>query len=235
MMHMIVTSASGASGNGYGAILGFGPEGEFTGWFSSDPRIADPAVCPLTRQAHSSTRTAATTEYWRLNSTGTSARLGVDARTRPGRRRVRPDGRSCVTMRRQRAILAMPAALDSEGEFLLPEGIVPFPRGFGPTATLWSPANGRSALPTLCRAWPSISRTGSFVGPVVQLARLNGQALVLVPWLPEVPACKRLQDVQPRRPSPAGLRRSVRTRVLDALLVGELGRIALNGATGLSN
>ena len=25
----------------------------------------------------------------------------------------------------------MPAALDGEGEFLLPEGIVPFPRGFG--------------------------------------------------------------------------------------------------------
>jgi hypothetical protein len=29
--------------------------------------------------------------------------------------------------------------------------------------------------------WPSIFRTGSFAGPVVHLARLNGQALVLVP------------------------------------------------------
>jgi DNA-binding beta-propeller fold protein YncE len=41
-MRILVTSASGASGNGYGAILGFGPEGEFTGPFSSDPRITDP-------------------------------------------------------------------------------------------------------------------------------------------------------------------------------------------------
>src|SRR5579862_9545748 len=41
-MRILVTSASGANGNGYGAILGFSPEGEFTGPFSSDPRIADP-------------------------------------------------------------------------------------------------------------------------------------------------------------------------------------------------
>ena len=30
-MRILVTSASGANGDGYGAILGFGPEGEFTG------------------------------------------------------------------------------------------------------------------------------------------------------------------------------------------------------------
>jgi hypothetical protein len=42
VMRILVTSASGANGNGFGAILGFGPEGELTGPFSSDPRIADP-------------------------------------------------------------------------------------------------------------------------------------------------------------------------------------------------
>jgi hypothetical protein len=36
-----------------------------------------------------------------------------------------------VTLRRQRTIGAVPAALDQKAEFLLPEGIVPFPRGFG--------------------------------------------------------------------------------------------------------
>ena len=41
-MRILVTSASGANGYGYGAILGFGPEGKCTGPFSSDPRIADP-------------------------------------------------------------------------------------------------------------------------------------------------------------------------------------------------
>ena len=39
-MRILVTSASGANGNGYGAVLGFGPEGDFTGPFSSDPRVA---------------------------------------------------------------------------------------------------------------------------------------------------------------------------------------------------
>jgi sugar lactone lactonase YvrE len=32
---------------------------------------------------------------------------------------------------RRRTIRVMPAALDGQGEFLLPEAIVPFPRGFG--------------------------------------------------------------------------------------------------------
>ena len=76
VMRILVTSASGANGNGYGAILGFGPEGEFTGPFSSDPRIADPRGISLDDTA-------------------------------------------------------IPAGLDEEGEFLLSEGIVPFPRGFG--------------------------------------------------------------------------------------------------------
>jgi hypothetical protein len=59
---------------------------------------------------------------------GDSGRIpGLD----PGGGEFASDGRYCVTMRRQRAILAMPATLDGEGEFLLPEGIVPFPRGFG--------------------------------------------------------------------------------------------------------
>lgn len=42
-MDILVTSASGANGNGYGAILRFGPEGEFTGPFSSDPTFPGPA------------------------------------------------------------------------------------------------------------------------------------------------------------------------------------------------
>jgi DNA-binding beta-propeller fold protein YncE len=49
----------------------------------------------------------------------------------PGGAEFGPDGRYYLTVRRQRTIRAMPAALDSDGEFLLPAGIVPFPRGFG--------------------------------------------------------------------------------------------------------
>jgi hypothetical protein len=49
----------------------------------------------------------------------------------PGGGEFGPDGRYYVTMRRRRTIGALPAALNQKAEFLLPEGIVPFPRGFG--------------------------------------------------------------------------------------------------------
>jgi hypothetical protein len=54
-------------------------------------------------------------------------RPGLD----PGGGEFGPDGRYYLTMRRQQTIRAMPATLDGAGEFLLPEGIVPCPRGFG--------------------------------------------------------------------------------------------------------
>jgi DNA-binding beta-propeller fold protein YncE len=49
----------------------------------------------------------------------------------PGGAEFGPDGRFYLTARRQRTIRALPATLDGEGEFLLPEDVVPFPRGFG--------------------------------------------------------------------------------------------------------
>jgi len=130
-MRILVTSASGASGNGYGAILGFGPEGEFTGPFSSDPRIAGPRGLSLDPSGalvylNSDDRMLA------LDLNGNVVRdsgpvPGLD----PGGAEFGPDGRYCVTMRRRRTILAMPAALDGEGKLLLPEGTVPFPCRFG--------------------------------------------------------------------------------------------------------
>ncbi len=54
-MRILVTSASGANGNGYGAVLGFGPEGDFTGPFSSDPWSPIREAYPLTRRARWST------------------------------------------------------------------------------------------------------------------------------------------------------------------------------------
>lgn len=131
-MRILVTSASGANGNGYGAILGFGPEGEFTGPFSSDPRIADPRGLALNPSGALVYLNSGDDRVLALDLHGNvvrdSGRIpGLD----PGGAEFGPDGRYCVTMRRQRTILAMPAALDREGELLLPEGIVPFPRGFG--------------------------------------------------------------------------------------------------------
>ena len=42
MTRILVTSASGADGDGYGTLLCFSAGGELAGPFSNDPRIADP-------------------------------------------------------------------------------------------------------------------------------------------------------------------------------------------------
>jgi DNA-binding beta-propeller fold protein YncE len=131
-MHILVTSAGGANGNGYGAILGFGPEGEFTGPFSSDPRITDPRGLSVDPSGALIYVNSGDDRVLALDLHGHVVRdsgpiPGLD----PGGAEFGPDGRYYLTMRRQRTIRVMPAALDREGELLLPEGIVPFPRGFG--------------------------------------------------------------------------------------------------------
>jgi DNA-binding beta-propeller fold protein YncE len=131
-MRILVTSASGANGDGYGAILGFGPLGEFTGPFSSDPRIADPRGLSLDPSGALVYLNSGQDRVLALDLHGyvvrDSGRIpGLD----PGGAEFGPDGRYYLTVRRQRTIRAMPAALDSDGEFLLPAGVVPFPRGFG--------------------------------------------------------------------------------------------------------
>jgi DNA-binding beta-propeller fold protein YncE len=131
-MRILVTSASGANGNGYGALLSFGHEGEFLGPFSTDARIADPrglATDPpgaLVYLNSGDDRVLALDHHGHI--VRDSGRMpGLD----PGGGAFGPDGRYYVTMRRRRTILALPATLDGTGESLLPDGIVPFPRGFG--------------------------------------------------------------------------------------------------------
>ena len=131
-MHILVTSADGANGHGYGAILGFGPEGEFIGPFGSDPRIADPRGLSVDPSGALIYVNSGDDRVLALDLHGRVVRdsgpiPGLD----PGGAEFGPDGSYYLTMRRQRTIRVMPAALDREGEFLLPEGIVPFPRGFG--------------------------------------------------------------------------------------------------------
>ena len=132
VMHILVTSASGANGNGYNAILGFGPDGSFTGPFTSDPRIADPRGLSVDPSGKLIYVNSGSDRVLALDLHGHVVRdsgpiHGLD----PGGAEFGPDGRFYLTMRRQRTIRALPAGLDGDGEFLLPEGIVPFPRGFG--------------------------------------------------------------------------------------------------------
>jgi DNA-binding beta-propeller fold protein YncE len=131
-MHILVTSAGGANGNGYSAILRFGSEGEFTGAFSSDPRIVDPRGLSVDPSGAPIYVNSGDDRVLALDLHGHVVRdsgpiPGLD----PGGAEFGPDGHYYLTMRRRRTIRVMPAALDREGELLLPEGIVPFPRGFG--------------------------------------------------------------------------------------------------------
>jgi DNA-binding beta-propeller fold protein YncE len=130
-MPLLVTSASGANGNGYGALLAFDQAGKSLGCFSDDNRIVDPrglAADPVSGLLflNSAERVLA------LDSAGDVARdTGVIAGLNPGGGVFGPDGRYYVGLRSARTILALSPDLKSRGEHLLPPGIVPFPRGFG--------------------------------------------------------------------------------------------------------
>jgi DNA-binding beta-propeller fold protein YncE len=132
MTQILVTSASGANGDGYGAILGFTADGALTGRFSEDPRITDPRGLSLDPSGELVYLNSGDDRVLALDRRGSvaldSGRMdGLD----PGGGTFGPDGRYCVGLRRRRTVLALPARLDHEGEPLLSEGIVPFPRGFG--------------------------------------------------------------------------------------------------------
>jgi DNA-binding beta-propeller fold protein YncE len=132
MSRILVTSASGANGDGYGTLLSFSPGGELQGRFSDDPRITDPRGLSLSPAGDLVYVTSGDDRVLALATNGEVAldsgrAEGLDA----GGGTFAPDGRYCVTLRRRGTILAFPPGLDAEGEPLLPEGTVPFPRGFG--------------------------------------------------------------------------------------------------------
>jgi hypothetical protein len=130
-MPLLVTSASGANGNGYGALLAFDHDGKPLGRFSGDDRIVDPrGLAPEPERGllflNSAERVLA------LNRAGKVVRdTGVIAGLNPGGGTFGPDGRYYVGLRGARTVLALAPELKRPGEHLLPPGIVPFPRGFG--------------------------------------------------------------------------------------------------------
>src|SRR6202046_3925688 len=132
MRRILVTSASGANGDGYGTLLCFSAGGELTEPFSDDTRITDPRGPRLRPAGYLVYVTSGDDRVLALDKNGNvtldSGRTeGLDG----GGGTFAPDGRYCVTLRRPGTILALPARLDTEGEPLLPDGVVPFPRGFG--------------------------------------------------------------------------------------------------------
>ncbi len=132
MTQILVTSASGANGDGYGAVLSFTADGALAGSFSDDRRIADPRGLSLDAAGELVYLDSGDDRVLALDRHGKVALdSGRIAGLDPGGGTFGPDGRYYVGLRRRRTVLAFPARLDRQGEPLLPDGIVPFPRGFG--------------------------------------------------------------------------------------------------------
>jgi hypothetical protein len=135
-MPLIVTSASGSNGNGFGALLAFDNGGRPLGRFSNDERIDDPRGLGVDRANGLLFVNSGADRILALDITGKVVRdTGPIEGLNPGGGNFRPDGRYCVGLRSQRSIMAFDQGLDVKGEYLLPKDFVPFPRGFAFDAT----------------------------------------------------------------------------------------------------
>jgi DNA-binding beta-propeller fold protein YncE len=130
-MRLLVSSAKGANGAGYGAILAFDFVGNALGAFCDDSRVADPrGLCvdpsgDLLYVNNGNDRVLALDQKGQvLKDTGPINALD------PGGGVFGLDGRYYVGSRRLRTIMAIPARLDGPAIPYLPPEVVPFPRGF---------------------------------------------------------------------------------------------------------
>jgi hypothetical protein len=130
-MPLLVTSAAAANGNGYGSLLAFDLNGSALGAVSNDSRIADPRGLAVDPEEGLLFLNSGTDRVLALDSNGRIIRdSGPIKGFNPGGGNFGPDGRYYVGMRRARTIMAFSTELDGSGEYILPPGVVPFPRGF---------------------------------------------------------------------------------------------------------
>jgi DNA-binding beta-propeller fold protein YncE len=130
-MPLLVTSAAGVNGDGYGALLAFDPDGRPLGVFSSDARIADPRGLAVEPEKQLLFINSGTNRILALDRHGRVLRdTGSIPQLDPGGATFGPDGRYYIGLRGARTIMALPATLDHAGQRILPDRIVPFPRGF---------------------------------------------------------------------------------------------------------
>ena len=131
MTPVLVTSANGANGDGYGAILGFSADGSLIGPFSRDRRITDPRGISHDQSGELVYVNSGDDRVLALDRRRSCSRLGEDRRPRPRRSSVR-SGRPLL---RQATATpddpCPPASAQPHREAILPDGIVPFTRGFG--------------------------------------------------------------------------------------------------------
>src|SRR5580693_4627088 len=130
-MPLLVTSAAGVNGDGYGALLAFDGEGRPLGTFSNDARITDPRGLAVDQKKELLFLNSGSDRVLALDRNGKVVRdTGPVPQLDLGGGTFGPDGRYYVGLRSARTIMALSATLDEAGERILPPGIVPFPRGF---------------------------------------------------------------------------------------------------------
>jgi DNA-binding beta-propeller fold protein YncE len=130
-MAILVTSAAGANGNGYGKLLAFGHDGEPLGIFCDDDRIADPRGLAVDSERGLLFINSGANRILALDTAGRVVRdTGVIEDLNPGGGNFGPDGRYYIGLRSARTIMALSSSLDQGGEHVLPSKVVPFPRGF---------------------------------------------------------------------------------------------------------
>jgi DNA-binding beta-propeller fold protein YncE len=130
-MRLLVTSASGANGNGYGALLAFDHVGTPLGVFGDDARIADPRGLAVESDTGLLFLNSGADRILALDPDGKIVRdTGPIEGLNPGGGIFGPDHRYYVGSRSARTIMAFVRELDGAGVDILPPGIVRFPRGF---------------------------------------------------------------------------------------------------------
>ena len=130
-MPLLVTSAAGTNGDGYGALLAFDSDGKPVGVFSDDSRIVDPRGLSVDRTEGLLFLNSGSDRVLALGAGGMVVRdTGPIERLNPGGGIFGPDGRYYVGSRSKRTSYAFAPSLDVAGELFLPTAIVPFPRGF---------------------------------------------------------------------------------------------------------
>ena len=130
-MSLLVTSASGANGNGFGALLAFELDGSLRGTFIHDDRIADPRGLAVDPKENLLFLNSGADRVLAISSQGLIVRdTGRIEGLNPGGGNFGPDGRYFVGLRSARTIIALSTSLDVAVEDVLPLRVVPFPRGF---------------------------------------------------------------------------------------------------------
>ena len=193
-MRLLVSSAADVGGEGYGTLMAFDEAGRSLGAFSNDTRICDPRGLAVSQDGELLFVNSGSDRVLALDRHGKVVRdSGPIPQLNPGGANFGPDGRYYLTLRSARTIMALPAALDNAGEYVLPSEIVPFPRGFafdgdrtlflssgiGPDGkgdnTILALVPGRDPKPRRLVCDPRLSPLDLTIGP-------NGNIIVSSEW-----------------------------------------------------